>query len=490
MSLKVYSSEQLQQWDKFTIEQEPIASIDLMERAATLATKSILGRNSFEKAAIFCGPGNNGGDGLVIARLLHESEFDVTVVLLDFAEPTSDFKNNYERLDSEINVVRLNEKEYNFNLEADLIIDAIFGSGLNRPVDGWIAEVISNINSLNIKTIAIDIPSGLFAINNKENTGFPSVIEADETLTFMSPKMAFFYAEYAKNVGNFRIIDIALHPDFKSESFADFITIKDVSIKSRSRFDHKGTSGCLMIVAGFEEMTGAAIIASKAALRSGSRYLFTSCDEKGKTGLNAAIPEAIWKSPHTFEIPTKCMAIAVGPGLGTSDFSKETLIKVLQSNLPQILDADALNLLSANKDLLAILPKGSILTPHLGELKRLIGEFEHPEDLLQAQLAFSAKHKVYIIQKGPFSKLTTPSGRVIVNSSGNPGMSTAGMGDALTGIIGAFLSQGCSAEAAAINGMFIHGYAADEIAKNHGQIGLLATDVIEQLPRIINRFAV
>lgn len=489
MSMNIYSSTQMQQWDKFTIENEPIASVDLMERAATLSAKSILGRHSFESVSIFCGPGNNGGDGLVIARLLAESGKKVELLLLDFAPQTEDFKSNFKRLPKNIKPKILNEQKHQFTCESELIVDAIFGSGLNRPVAGWIASVIASVNALEKKVIAIDIPSGLFAVDNSENSSFPNVIKAFETLTFMSPKMVFFYEEYYKYVGHFRIIDIGLHPDFLSDSSSYFVQGEDIHFKVRGRFDHKGTSGCLYLIAGFEHMTGAAIIASKAAMKAGSRYLYTACAEEGKAALNAAIPETIWVDPASNSVPTKSNAVAIGPGLGKSEESLRSLKQALQSNLPIVIDADAINLIAENPQLKTSIPKDAIMTPHMGELERLIGSFKSPEKRLEAQIKFSIEHKVYILQKGAFSKLTTPEGKVFVNSSGNPGMSTAGMGDALTGIIGAFLAQGYTAQKSAIYGMYLHGLAADVHAKDHGEIGLLASDVIDQLPKLINNFA-
>jgi hydroxyethylthiazole kinase-like uncharacterized protein yjeF len=489
MSLKIYSSAQMQQWDKYTIENEPIASVDLMERAATLAAKSILGRNAFDSAAIFCGTGNNGGDGLVIARLLAESGKDVQVYILRFAETSADFEANYKRLPKSIHLKELTEEDNQFESEADILVDAVFGSGLNRPVEGWIGTVLSAVNNMAAKKIAIDIPSGLFATNNTDNVGLSNTIKADETLTFMSPKMSFFYEDYHQYVGNFRIIDIELHQDFSAETMTHFVTGEDIHLRARGRFDHKGTSGCLSLIGGFDHMSGAAIIASKAAMKCGARYLFTFCGEAARPGLNSAIPEAIWKDPSSFNIPEKTMAIAIGPGLGTSEMATNILSICLTSGHPIILDADAINLVAESTTLQKALPANSILTPHLGELKKLIGNHDSPEKFLEAQIAFSINHQVFIIQKGPFSKLTTPDGEVFINSTGNPGMSTAGMGDALTGIIGAFLAQGYESKEAAIYGMFVHGYAADEKAKEHGEIGLLASDVIEILPNVINRYA-
>lgn len=488
MSLPVYTSEVMQQWDKYTIENEPIASVDLMERAASLAAKAILGRNVFQEVAIFCGPGNNGGDGLVIARLLSEENKKVTIYHLNFAEGSDDFKVNYKRLPKTVTVVELTESSHKITNESELIIDAVFGSGLNRPVEGWIAEVIIQMNGLKGRKVAIDIPSGLYATNNHENTSFPAVFEADETLSFMAPKMPFFFPTYAGFVGTFRIINIGLHPEFKAEVLAKYILSEDIALVPRRKFDHKGSTGFLTLIGGLGDMTGAIVIAARAASRAGVGYVNAISDKDGKIPLNTSTPEVIWQPADEFKLNDKTTAIAIGPGLGTTEKSLELLKHVLDTNQPMVLDADALNLLAQHTELNAKLPENSILTPHIGELKRIVGIHRSDEELLAAQKEFSIKYKVFIIQKGPHSKLTTPTGKIYINSSGNPGMASAGMGDALTGIIGAFLAQGYTAKGAASFGMFIHGYAADTYARDHGEIGLLASDIIDRLPSVINRF--
>lgn len=488
MSLSVYTSEQMQQWDQFTIENEPISSIDLMERAASLATKAILGRNAFNSVAIFCGPGNNGGDGLVIARLLAEVNKNVRVYYLKFGSESDDFKINLEKLPKEVEVNELTESENAFVEDSDLIIDAVFGSGLNRAIEGWIGEVIQKMNEIKAIKIAIDMPSGLFAVENDKNNSFPAVFEANETLTFMSPKMPFFFPAYVGFVGNFRIIDIGLLPDFKSDPIAAFINSEDIVINKRSIFQHKGDSGFLTVVGGIGDMTGAVVLTAQAAFKSGVGYVNVACSENGRFPLNSRIPEVIWQDIKAFELSEKTSAIAVGPGMGISEMALNLLKDLLKTDLPIVLDADALNLLAANESLKNEIPKNCILTPHIGELKRLVGIHKTDEALLNAQKKFSVKHQVYIIQKGPFSKLTTPEGKIFINSTGNPGMASAGMGDALTGIIGSFLAQGYSAEQAAIFGMYLHGYAADLQANDHGQIGMLASDVIEKLNEAVNQF--
>ena len=487
MSLAVYDAEKMQKWDAFTIENEPISSIDLMERAASLATKVILATQVFESVSIFCGPGNNGGDGLVIARLLHEQKKDVKLFLLRFGSDSDDFKTNRKRLPQGISVQELKEDNFQVDLHSDLVIDAIFGSGLNRPVKGWIGKVIDQLNQFSATKVAIDIPSGLYAKDNHDNASFPHVFKADQTLSFMAPKMPFFHAGYEEYVGNFRILDIGLHPNFNERPFAEYITPADVRLNKRGKFDHKTKNGVLTLIAGLENMSGAAVISSKAAFKTGCGYLFTIAGESAKPAINVHIPEAIHLNPNN-SIPEKTTALAIGPGLGKTQSAKKLLKKCFKTKLPLVLDADAINLLAEDKELLKQLPKNTVLTPHLGELDRLIGKVKSEEERLSKQGEFSEKNKVYILQKGAYSKITTPEGRIIINSTGNPGMGTAGMGDALTGIIGSLLAQGYSPEKAVIYGTFIHGETADQLALNVGELGWNATDLIALLPKVINRF--
>jgi len=440
--------------------------------------------------AIFCGTGNNGGDGLVIGRLLNENGKKVIIYCLDIGPQSPDFKENYKRLPQSIEVIHLSAETHQFEIATGIIIDAIFGSGLNRSIDGWIGEVINQINKSEKKVIAVDLPSGLFMTDNHLNKSFPNVIEADVTMSFMSPKIPFFFATYQKYIGSFKLLDIGLSKEYDGDKIAEFLEKSDIKILKRDLYSHKGSNGFLTIIAGIDNLTGAAVLASKAAFRTGAGYVGTVCSREGKNALNAAQAEVMWQDPDNFEISVKSLAIAIGPGLGTGEKSLALLIKAIKSNRRMVIDADAITLLSENPDLLPLLPEQSILTPHLGELIRLIGPQDSSENRLKAQVDFSIKHNLFIIQKGPYSKLTTPDGRIIINSTGNPGMASAGMGDALTGIIGSLLAQQYSPEQAAKYGMYIHGYAADLFANNIGEIGMLASDVIEHLPKTLNELTI
>lgn len=380
MSKPIYNAESIRQWDKFTIDKEPIASIDLMERASTLVTKIILGSSIFDTSTIFCGPGNNGGDGLVIGRLLSENGKKVVIYCLEIGPQSIEFKENYKRLPKSITVIHLSNTEQQFDIEEGIVVDAIFGSGLNRSIDGWIAEVINQINKTENKVIAIDLPSGLFMTDNHLNKSFPNVIEADITISFMSPKMPFFFATYQKYVGSFKLVDIGLSKEYDGDKIAEFLEKSDINILKRDLYSHKGSNGFLTIIAGLENLTGAAVLASKAAFRTGAGYVGTVCSREGKNALNAAQAEVMWQDPDNFEISVKSLAIAIGPGLGTGEKSLALFIRAIKSNRRMVIDADAITLLSENPDLLPLLPEQSILTPHLGELIRLIGPQDSSEN--------------------------------------------------------------------------------------------------------------
>jgi len=487
MSLRIYDSESIKAWDEFTIRTEPISSIDLMEHAGTMCTKQIVATNLFNTVSIFCGVGNNGGDGLVIARLLHLRGIKVDVFIVEFSKSYSDdFKTNLERLPKEIKPIVLLEQAHELTIESELIIDAIFGSGLNKEITGWISSIIEQINSSSIHIVSVDLPSGLFSLDNRTNS-LKNIIQSNQTLTFQTPKMAFLFGEYSTYVGKFRVIDIGLCDKFEEKPFAKFITKNDIELKDRTTFSHKGKNGYLTIIAGFENYFGAAVLSSRAGFRAGCGYVATHCDERASAILLQSIPECIYISDLS-PLPEKTSAIAIGPGLGITSHSKQVLEFALTSNKPIVLDADALNIIAADKKLLQNLPPDCILTPHAKELERLIGKFNSPEETLEKQIEFSVKHKIFILQKGAYSKLTTPEGEIFINSSGNAGMASAGMGDILTGIIGSFLAQGYSAKEAAMNGMFIHGYAADLVKQKHGERGMIASDVIDMLPLALNSF--
>ena len=491
--MKILSAQQIREADAYTIAHEPIVSIDLMERAAAACTNWILKHfPQEEKFLIFCGPGNNGGDGLAIARLLSNQGKKVIVYILKLSENFSeDFKINKDRLlDDAIEINELNTSAFSIPKEA-IIVDAIFGSGLNKPVTGRVGGVIDQMNAVENPVISIDIPSGLFCDDNSENS-FKHIVRATHTLTFQLPKLAFLFAENFPFVGSFHILPIGIDESFiQSVASKNFFVTKEMAkanFKVRAKFSHKGTYGHALIIAGSKGKMGAALLASEACLRAGAGLLTTHVPACGYEIMQTALPEAMCSvaSEENFinELPKIGMynAIGAGPGLGTEKQTQNVLKLLIQNTqLPLVLDADALNILSENKTWLSFLSPGTILTPHPKEFDRLTGSTEKSYARYEQLKSFALKYQVYVVLKGAHTAIASPDGEVFFNSSGNPGMATGGSGDVLTGIITALLAQDYSPKMASVLGVYLHGLAADCMLIESAMESLIAGDIIEGL---------
>ena len=496
--MQIFRAEQIKALDAYTIQNEPISSIDLMERAVREFVMqleySILYRcDCTQHFAVIAGPGNNGGDALGIARHLIKSNYKVHAWLYQCGLRLSpDCTTNKERL-NELGDDLLTIVNETFTLpeipEDYIIIDGLFGNGLNRPLQNEYAEVVKHINKLPNEVIAIDIPSGLMAENNIGNIR-EHIIRADETLTFQYPKLSFFFAENAPFVGNWHTIDIGLmrSPDINSNMF--FVQNEDVypKLKHRSKYAHKGTAGHALIVAGKAGMAGAALLAGKACMRAGTGKLTIRTQEENRIIIQLGIPEAILNINQDLDgisadYLMKFQTVAVGPGIGTSNDVVKQLDSLLSNyNSPMVIDADAINILASNAFLVDNIPPFSILTPHKLELRRLIGETQNDYEELTTTKAFAEKYQLIIVIKGAYSKIVFPNGAVCVNSTGNPGMATAGSGDVLTGVISGLLAQGYTPQDATLLGVFIHGKAGDLAAQQLCQESLIASDIIRFLP--------
>ena len=493
--MKILTSQQIKLADEFTIKNEPISSIDLMERAATRCFDWIKIHYKIENSfSIFCGVGNNGGDGLVIARLLAENQYQVKVFVVEFSKKYSnDFELNLEKLKkTKVEIVILTENDFQFKIPINtIVVDAIFGSGLNKPIDGFVAKIIHQINSHQI--VSIDIPSGLFCEDNQNNNS-KNIITARYTLTFQQPKLAMMFPQNDLYFGECSILPIGLHPDFikKINTNYFFTTKQDVKelVAPRKKYSHKGIYGHALLVTGSYGKMGSAVLSSKACLRTGVGLLTTHVPKEGVQIIQTSIPEAMcsasYEDKFIADIPLldNYDAIGVGPGIGM-DKPTQNALKLLIQNAknPMVIDADAINILSENKTWLAFLPNLCILTPHPKEFERLVGKWNNDEERLALQIDFSVKNNVIVVLKGAHTSISTPEGHVFFNSSGNPGMATAGAGDVLTGIITSFLAQGYLPEKAAIFGVYIHGVAGDIAVENIGEEALIASDIIENLPQ-------
>ncbi|MCH5598997.1 NAD(P)H-hydrate dehydratase [Niabella ginsengisoli] len=453
-----------------------------------MAYKKYLNKNF----AIFCGPGNNGGDGLAIARLLSLSGHAVQVFLLNSASKrSSDFDINYKCL-KEVASVIIDLKEISLpSLAADtIIIDAIFGTGLNRSLDGFSKQLVEYINRLNNKVVAIDMPSGL--LTDLSSKGL-TAIKANNTLTFQCFKAAFLLPENEEYFGNVHILDINLHPSYLNsvETTFELVDQQFISsiIKLRKAFSHKGNFGHALIIAGSYGKMGAAVLSTKACLQSGAGLVTAHVPAKGVEIMQISAPEAMCRIDTQSEIISNIdydlkpyTSIGIGPGIGKEKMTTSFLYQLLKDyQKPMVIDADALNILSENPDWLSLLPPGSILTPHPKEYARLFGNDMNDLEKINTALQKAHDLKIIIILKGHHTFIATPDGKGYFNTTGNAGMAKGGSGDVLTGIITGILAQGYKPNEAAILGVYMHGAAGDNAAAKYGMISMTATDLIEAL---------
>ncbi len=497
--MKIFKTSDIAQIDRFTIENEPILSINLMKRAAhefylKMLTYIPSETNIFK---IFAGNGNNGGDAFFVALELIRNGKNAHVyccqhqreLSADCKEAKRIFQDVYPRSLTEITKI----EDLPGLSSSDYVIDGLFGSGLNRPLTGFYAEVVKYINSFDTTVFAIDIPSGLLGEDNSENIK-ENIICADYTLTFQFPKLAFLFPENEAFVGEWQVLDIGLHPAAIEATSTDFyLTEKDdvkVQVIKRKKFSHKGTYGHALIIGGSKGKIGAAVLASRACMRSGVGLLTTHIPACGYDIMQISVPEAMVTVDENIKYFTGTLditpynAVGIGVGLQKEPKTISAFRKLLkQLEIPVVFDADALNILSENKDkdMLKLIPPGSIFTPHPKELERLIGYSANSFDRIKKTISFASEYNVYVIIKGAYSVIVAPDGSCRFNSTGNPGMATAGSGDVLCGIITGLLAQQYAPLEAAVLGTYFHGRAGDQAALKHSQAGMIAGDIIEEL---------
>ena len=494
--MKILSIEQIREADRYTIENEPIASVDLMERAASALLpwmEQNLPKES--KTSLFCGMGNNGGDGFALARLLCEKGIVPTVYLVRYADKMSpDCEANYNRLKeagkAPIVEVRAAADFPKFE-RGEVVVDALFGTGLNRPLEGLAAELIDYLNQQPVFRIAIDIASGLLA---DAPTPSKSVLQADFTLTFQVPKLAFFMPENDAYVGSIEAFDIGLHPDYLDKVETDYhVLLKPIAanlVHHRPRFSHKGDYGHALLIAGSEGKTGAALLGAKACMKTGVGLLTVLLPKSARTALLSTLPEAMAyqmedlredRNEMRFEDFDRLQAfhaIGIGPGLGKSEVTARALKRLIQDcQVPMVMDADALNILAENPTWLSFLPQDTILTPHPKEFERLFGPTADSFERVKLQREMAMKHHVIIVYKGGYPTIALSDGTVFFNTGGNPGMATGGSGDVLTGMILSLLAQGYHPSKAALLGVYLHAFAGDLAAEELGQEAMLASDI-------------
>lgn len=495
--MKILATRHIREADAYTIENEPIRSVDLMERAAVQLYHKLTER--FPKPVsmlIFAGRGNNGGDGIALARMLAENRYPVSLFLLDTgSEYSEDARFNLDRL-PQVNWLRVfsirSTVDFPTVLQEDaVLIDSLFGSGLSRPLEGLSADLINYLNGQSNFRIAIDIPSGLPGDGDPGDSS-DAIFQADWTLSLHSAKMAFVVPENGPYVGDWTVLPIGLDAGFVEKLPALARLINHSSLREwmirRKTYDHKGHFGHALLIAGSLEKMGAAVLSATACLRAGVGLLTCRVPVSGQQVLQAAVPEAMLSLDTDREEVSACpvdpsyQAIGVGPGLGSGKKPAKMLKELIQSYQgPLVLDADALNILAKNPELFDTLPPKTILTPHPGEFKRLFGDFPNQMKRLRAIQQICNKRQLIIVLKGAHTAVVWPDQEIWINTSGNPGMATAGSGDVLTGIVLSLLAQGYSPEKAAVLAVFLHGRAGDLAVGNRGAASLIARDIIRYL---------
>lgn len=493
--MNIFSAEQLYEADKITTTKQEISSVDLMERAATQIFNWLHQRMQGAQVPIhiFCGIGNNGGDGLALGRLLIEDGYNVNVYIANFTDKRSKcFLINYDRIKNVTKkwpILMKSESDFPEIHQDDIIVDGIFGIGLNRAPEGWVKSLIQYLNAEKAFRLSIDIPSGMSA--NAPLLDAEAIIKANHTLTFQAPKLSFFLPETGPFVPYYEALDIGLDPEYlmTTPPLARLVIKPMVQTfyKQRRKYAHKGTFGHSLLIGGSAGKMGAMVLASKASLRAGSGLTTACIPSDGAVVIHASVPEVMVVSGGTesfiSEIKTDFnpSAIGIGPGMGQA---KETIaaFKTLltKTEAPMVIDADAIHIVAATPSLLKKIPKKSIFTPHLGELEKLVGPWENDFEKLEKTKAFCKKHEMIVLIKGANS-MTVFGDEMYINTTGNPGMATAGSGDVLTGIITGLLSQGYEPEPAVLFGTYLHGSSGNMLAQQNGFEALIASDIIENL---------
>ena len=488
--IKILSTEQIRKADEYTIKHEPISSCELMERASKAFVEKFLELfPDKKKVRVFCGVGNNGGDGLAIGRMLKERGWEVLIYIIgNHRKGTDDFKQNLER--SDLYAVIQSMDDLPRIGPDEIIIDALFGSGLSRAIEGIYQETVSYINEQAGFKVSVDIPSGLYSDQPVDPTSI--AFEADQTISFQYPKLVFLLPDYHVYTGEWHIVDIGLSESFtKKETTNFFFSEKEDFVDlvpNRSKYTHKNEVGRLSVIAGSKGKMGAAILATKAALKSGVGLINVCCPKFGTSIMQAVVPEAMVLESDAVafigKIPKLTGKIVLGPGLGTHVKTIAGIENLLrEAKEPLVIDADGINILAKKTDLLKLVPKDSVLTPHPGEFRRLVGGWEDDFDKLNKLSSFCKKHELNMVLKGAYSAVCSQKGEIFFNSSGNPVLATAGSGDVLLGIIGAFFAGGLAPFEALKLGVFVHGYCGDLLAEESNGFGVIASEIVDTIPR-------
>lgn len=502
--MKIFTSKQIREIDAYTISNEPISSVDLMERAAAALSVWFMKKFSKKTKLVFiAGRGNNGGDAWALARILYKANYNnIRFYLLgEEGQLSPDSQVNRQRLIEETSIQYKQIKgteDFPFLSKKEWLVDALFGSGLTRPLDGIAADLVTYINSCDkAGVVSIDIPSGLLGEEN-DNSSPKAIVQANYTLAFEFPKWAFFMTENENYVGDWQVLPIGLHKDIISSEVTNShcLVKRDLKeiIHTRSKFTHKGSYGHALIVAGSYGMMGAAVLAVKSAVSGGAGLVTAHIPRLGYGIMQTSVPESLISLDESDLMFTevnhleKYSAIAIGPGINTKTNTVRGLKQLLEkTTIPIVIDADALNILSENKEWLEKLPNNTIITPHPGEFDRLTQKHSSHSERVKTQIVFAQNYQLIVVLKGAHTSIVLPTGELWFNTTGNPGMATGGSGDILTGMLCAFIAQGYTTAEASKLAVYVHGLAGDLACKKQGYHALCASDIIKKLGKALKK---
>lgn len=488
---KIISGPDIKQLDDQYVLKRNISSFALMERAARAFCTWFVNRyDPGISVAVFCGTGNNGGDGLAISRLLAGEGYSVRAFFLgDISRAAVDFNKNLGIMPENVCLLEVAEDSI-LDIRPDVIIDAVFGAGINRPVEDPHLRLIRTLNSREAVKIAVDLPSGLPTDSVLEGEAFI----ADHTVSFQFPKLSLLFPEHGRYTGELHVLDIGIDPVFFDAFSSQVYYIAPDDVRGRhinfGKFSHKGTFGKVMMIGGSYGKIGAMVLAGKAALKTGSGLVSCYLPRCGVDIMQTAVPEIMVESGQgdleLMALGLKDLdrfdALGMGPGMGTGENPRVCLQYVLENySKPLVIDADAINILAAHRHLMAVLRENMLLTPHLKEFERLVGPCKDHVERMEKARSFSRNHRCVLILKGAYTLISLPDGRQFFNSSGTQYMATGGSGDVLTGVLTSFLGQGYSPENAAICGVYHHGLAGELASKNRLR-GTIASDIVESIP--------
>ncbi len=491
--MKIFTNDEIRAIDRYTIEHEGISSLELIERVAESVTCEIISRwRSNKRIAIFAGPGNNGADALAVGRMLIEQGYRPEIFLFNIGgnRLSADCAASRNKLLT-LGNIDFTEVTGNFSLpdlsSNHVVIDGLFGSGLRDQLTGGFMSLVRYINESHATVVSIDVPSGMFSDWNPQSIN-RNIIHADLTLAIQFPRLAFFIGDNAELVGEWKVLDIELSAEEIRNTPSQYYLVEKADIKRvmrrRNQFSSKADYGSMVLIAGSYGMMGAAVLATKGALRAGAGKVTVHSARCGFNILQSSVPEAMFEADkHDIVITDMQLrhdynAVAIGPGIGTNEITINALENFLKSaNEPVILDADALNCIAQRPTLLNHVPVLSIITPHAGEFDRIFGTQPNSEARLKKAIEMARYYNILIILKGHYTAIVRPDGKIYFNSSGNPAMATPGSGDVLTGIIASIMAQGYKPEISALIGVFIHGQAGDIAVMEHGQYGVTAGDI-------------